>query len=88
MPQTAVFTTGGEVVDPALRLRDRRAGGIQGTVTSAAGWTRAWLTLTSETLELSNVVCPRQANTADIDFTATAADGSEGEPSVVLSIDG
>ena len=83
--------TGGEPVDPAVFAFEVDVPvDFQAVVTSAA-WldeSTVW-TLTSENLELSNVVLPNgKTNTAELSFTATAVGGSEGERSVVLGIDG
>ena len=89
--QEVEFMTGGEPVDPAVFVFATDVPvDFQATVSSAY-WldeSTVW-TLTSENLELSNVVLPNgKTNTADLSFTATAVGGSEGERSVVLGIDG
>ncbi len=89
--QEVEFLTGGEPVDPVVfTFAVDVPVDFQAVVTSAA-WldeSTVW-TLTSENLELSNVLLPNgKTNTAELSFTATAVGGSEGERSVVLGIDG
>jgi hypothetical protein len=92
MPQTAVFTIGGEVLDPQTFVFQTGVPvAFSGAVTSAA-WLDAGmdLRLTSETLTLTNVLFNvDKGRGLTVDFTATAdADGSATGHSVVLSIDG
>jgi hypothetical protein len=92
MPQTAIFTTGGEVVDPQTFVFQTGVPvTFEATVASAA-WLHEGmaLTLTSETLALTDVqFAVAKAHGLNVTFTATATEaGSAAGHSVVLGIDG
>ncbi len=89
--EEVAFTTGGQPVDPAtFGFETDVPVDFQGSVTGAA-WLHEGTTwaLASDNLLLTNVVLPAgKTNDAQFSFTATAAGGTEGERSVVLTIDG
>ncbi len=95
MPQTAVFSTGGEVIDPATFVFPAQTPMSFSTQVTSAAWLLGYdpavdFGLSSETLTLSDIAFNLAKNQQlSVDFTATSpTQNADDEHEVVLTIDG
>lgn len=91
LPQTCLFRVGGEVLDPeAYVFPPQEPVAFSGTVTGSAWFTgEEVLALTSDNLELSAISFnPDKDRQLSLQFTALAPEGTSGDRSVVLAVDG
>lgn len=91
LAQTCQFSVGGEVLDPTLYVFPPQEPVAFAGVLSSSAWFSGEeeLLLTSDNLELSNVAFSVDKDRQlSLQFTALAPEGTSGDRSVVLSVDG
>lgn len=91
MAQEGEFSVGGEVIDPeAFVFSPEEPVAFTATISGAAWFTGDMeMTLTSDNLELSNISFDLgKSREMTLQFTATAPEGTSGDRSVVLTVDG